>query len=383
MAWRQACSPWLWYRGAILIVCATFARGDDRILTAGAINDLPAKFALDTGAGLPFVAVESKAAAFALTDRGQPGANRAPSLDVVGQAHARSITVFGRKYSDVTFSLIADGSPALVKDFDALIGWPAVRDGVVLLDLGDNTATYTDEPPKVSWGWHTFSIVTADVLVLETGSRTESSRVLVDTGLDDGVHLGATAWTDWLSHHSRDRYALDAAYSPGQGVLVRRQYFSARLKLGGLVLKNVMVSAMTDLDQHLAGTNVDAVIGMAALRHLKMYVEGGRHIARVREAGHANLRQNYNRLGAVFVPKGGDMSALYATVAPGSPAASADIRDGDILVEVDGRSTADYLDHGISFSSLWNRPPGTSCRLIVQRGGQRLKKDIVLASYLD
>jgi S1-C subfamily serine protease len=65
-------------------------------------------------------------------------------------------------------------------------------------------------------------------------------------------------------------------------------------------------------------------------------------------------------------PTGGQDGALVQEVAPGSPAAKAGLRPGDLVVAIDGQSVADYGELGARIRA---HKPGDQVTLKVVRGG--------------
>ena len=72
---------------------------------------------------------------------------------------------------------------------------------------------------------------------------------------------------------------------------------------------------------------------------------------------------------------------MAARVAPGSPAAAGDIRDGDILVKIDGLQPAEYAAR-LRVHSVWEQPAGTAVRLALMREGAEIERRVVLQDFL-
>jgi S1-C subfamily serine protease len=70
---------------------------------------------------------------------------------------------------------------------------------------------------------------------------------------------------------------------------------------------------------------------------------------------------------------------LIAHVIPGTPAALADIRNGDVLVSVDGRPAADWWNDP---NATWNLPPGTKVELNLQRGNAVIHRTVIAQDIL-
>ena len=83
----------------------------------------------------------------------------------------------------------------------------------------------------------------------------------------------------------------------------------------------------------------------------------------------------YNRLGASFGP---DMSAR---VADNSPAAEADIRDGDVLVAINGQTPEAYAATVTGYH-VWEQPAGTTVRLALRREVEIIERRVTLRDFL-
>ena len=72
---------------------------------------------------------------------------------------------------------------------------------------------------------------------------------------------------------------------------------------------------------------------------------------------------------------------MAAKVAPGSPAAGADIDDGDILLKIDSLSPGEYAAR-LREHNVWEQPAGTSVLLTLKRGDAEIERRVVLQDYL-
>ena len=79
---------------------------------------------------------------------------------------------------------------------------------------------------------------------------------------------------------------------------------------------------------------------------------------------------------AVFMPKDLNSTPLLARVVPGSPAASAGIRNGDRLLKVGDLDVTAWRTEG--FPPFWKRPAGTELVLTLARGTEQLKVSVKL-----
>lgn len=67
-------------------------------------------------------------------------------------------------------------------------------------------------------------------------------------------------------------------------------------------------------------------------------------------------------------------------VHPKGPAAAAGLRDGDLVVAVDGARVTELSPRGVRML-ITNHPPGTTVRVTVSRGGEEITADLVLVEH--
>jgi C-terminal processing protease CtpA/Prc len=200
----------------------------------------------------------------------------------------------------------------------------------------------------------------------------------VDTGLDDAVHLGADEWQQWTDTLRSGAYTVEADYIPGQGVSIRHQILAREVQLGPIRLHQVMVSQAGEEQRKAGDIKSHAVIGLAALRELELYIDYPNRTAELRVTSKLKARPAYNRLGAVFVPPSPDSAARAAVVAPGSPAQEAGLRNGDVLLAID----EDRVSELGPLFELWRKPAGTPYVLHVKRGERTLALRVRLRDFL-
>jgi hypothetical protein len=369
------------FRLGCLLVGASIAWADARILLPGTVNDLPVHFAVDTGSGVPFCVPAPSQSRLLLSLGEKVPPEMADQSPFTGKSQPAVLQVLGRRYDGVEFFLLKQTPPGLFQDFDAILGWPAIRGNVLHFNLAQGVAEFAERSaiPKATRPWMRAAIAPdAPVLVLNLGRPEKPYNVLVDTGLDDAVHLGADEWQQWTDTLRSGAYTVEADYIPGQGVSIRHQILAREVQLGPIRLHQVMVSQAGEEQRKAGDIKTHAVIGLAALRELELYIDYPNRTAELRVTSKLKARPAYNRLGAVFVPPSPDSAARAAVVAPGSPAQEAGLRNGDVLLAID----EDRVSELGPLFELWRKPAGTPYVLHVKRGERTLALRVRLRDFL-
>ena len=115
-----------------------------------------------------------------------------------------------------------------------------------------------------------------------------------------------------------------------------QESWAEELCLGRLTIRQVPIRKGDPAVEAMLGHDYEATLGLYALGRLAMVVDAKRHkiYLKTDAAAPPAMDYNYNRLGAVFVPKDPNSNDLVAHVVQGSPAYDAGIRNDDILLRV-------------------------------------------------
>jgi hypothetical protein len=350
------------------------AAGEERILTEGRIKGQPVMFVLDTGASLPLLLTPPAAAKLGITADVPPPAGVEGAHILAGFSKPVPIGLPPAfEPETVALGILAPDPQSLEWDVDAVIGWPALMGNRLLYEPGRNTLFGTRLEVDKS-GWRPFPILDANVLIFDAGGE-KPLPVMVDTGWSGGVMLPPPYWQAWRKQNPGLRHTLITHYSPAFGLVVLEQYLAPRMAIGGAVFTNVMVSEAPSSEAR-GNRESEAVLGLAAFANHALLVDTVAKQVFIRSSGDRPRLPSYNRLGATFLP-----ATMAAKVAPGSPAAGADITDGDVLLKIDGLSPGEYASR-LREHNVWEQPAGTSILLTLRRGNAEIERRVVLQDYL-
>lgn len=351
------------------------AAGEDRILTEGRIKGQPVQFVLDTGVSLPLLLTPPAAAKLGVSvDRPPPAG--------VGGAHM--LAGFSKPVpiglppafepEQAVLGILASDAQGLEWDFDAIIGWPGFAANMLLYEPRQR-ALFGQRLDVDTSGWAAFPIMDSNVLVFDAGGDGKPLPVTVDTGWSGGIQLSSALWKSWRTANPGLRHTLTTHYSPSFGLVVMEQVLAESIAVGTAVFSNVLVSEAPPSDAR-GSLEPEALVGLAAFGNHALLIDGPGRKLFVRPAAAGAQPPSYNRLGATFLP-----GTMAARVAPGSPAAAGDIRDGDILVKIDGLQPAEYAAR-LRVHSVWEQPAGTAVRLALMREGAEIERRVVLQDFL-
>ncbi|MEO6568452.1 MAG: PDZ domain-containing protein [Opitutaceae bacterium] len=368
----------------------------ERIVIDARINGRAARLALDTGTGGPFVVYGTSVLRLGLkvaqTPSGEsPGVETKPTpgrANVVLTAPAM-VELLGRKLPDVQLAFLEFPSEVSSEESeDGLIGWPAIRANLWAFDFSGNAPFIgmADEVTSSGPGWIDFSVRDEDTLSLTFSEEgADYPRLIIDTGNDTGVLLPPEKWREWKTAHPDAPMTIHAGYLPGQGITAKEVAWADEIRVGDLVFHGVPVEE-ADPAYLLQGRGREEIValGLAALKRLFLIVDGRTKVAHAHDLDTPPQPYQHNRVGAEFIPGEGTGDDLVAHVLPGGPAYRSGIRDGDVLVTVNGRPVVGWRQDPARLKKLFNTraPRGTTWQITVRRDGATIPANVVAEDLL-
>ena len=366
-----------WLIGLLALIGPPALAEEHRWATEGSINGRPARLVLDTGVSFPLAMQRRTMPDFELElDAARP---IEPSMEgvVAGFSKAARIALPpAYEAEDAVFAILEDGPEALQWDLDAIIGWPGMSGNRLHYSGTGGIRMSGHEMEVAPSGWAAFAMLDSNVLEFDAGGADAPLPVLIDTGWSGGVQLSPALWQAWRARHTERPHTLISTFSPAFGLVTMEQVLADRIEIGGLVLHNVLVSEAPPSDAR-GSVEPEAVLGLAAFANHELLIDGPARKVRVAPVGAALVKPLYNRLGATFVP-----GTMAARVAPGSPAGAADVRNGDVLLAIDGLAPPDYAAK-LTTHGVWEQPAGIVVTLTLDRAGSRITRRVVLEDFLD
>ncbi len=264
------------------------------------------------------------------------------------------------------------------KGIDGVLSWASLTGNILFLDGEQRQFSAIGAIPEFAREWQQYPIkqgVTG--LIMQTGE----ADILIDTGNDGGVRLKDNAWNSWLLQHKDAPSTLEAYSTPQRAVAVEKVCYAEHFAAGNFELDHTLVGRDNSTD----GSDYDISLGMAALAHLNIIVDGPNKVFYLQQVKDAPAPSAYNHLGAVFVPADINTSEfLTAVVAQGSPAAQAGIRNGDALLRLGDLDVTKWRTTPglLPLSRFWDQPAGTRLSLLIGRNGKATTVDVTLKDFL-
>jgi PDZ domain/Aspartyl protease len=350
---------------AILILGAALIResqavADDRIwLDRAEINKQPMKLVLDSGSTHNFLTPE---ALKRLGLKFIPDATNdlAPAGIWAGDTELCSISFNG--IQDQTTFLVFDLRNA---DMDGGMAWYSLSQTTLKIDATSQRVLFLPEVPRKSFRWCQLPVYTnSGTLDLRIPHDNGSEGILcVDTGFDGGVSLPEPNWSKWRESHRHSATTLKTAFELAEGWQIHIETWAESISFGPLVLTDVPITDEGPEKAKRWGRNYEGTIGVAALKRVDFIVDGRNQVVYFLAKKNPAPPYTHNRLGAIFVATATHTNQAVARVATGSPAFEAGVRDGDVLLDVDGiacTSSQNWL-------SRFNGRAGTKLKLTLER----------------
>ena len=290
---------------------------------------------------------------------------------------------------------------------DGVIGWPALRNGIVRMDASHGKLEFLRAVPNEARHWfrlkmhHSASdeggfawqwrfplgkrvIASPGLLQLDLADANGSRQTLmIDTGDQEwGIKLSPQKWREWKAAHLTQATVLSGCFMADGAVMVHEAGWADEISFGALKLTNVSVAENTLATNHIA------ILSFDALKHLDVIIDGPHGVAYLRPVSRPAQQTALEGPTALFAPRDLRNKELVAHVLPNSAAFASGIRDGDILLKVDGRAVSQWeIDpgdkwranspNGHMFVAATNSSTMSSIALTLRRGGDLYDAQVV------
>ena len=263
---------------------------------------------------------------------------------------------------------------------DGVLGWAKFRDRLFRIDAARRRLVPIASPPRLDDGWQKFRIYReARVLEIELLVDGRMARLLIDTGSEFGLDMPRETWGHWLAAHPEASRTVGSFFTPSIGrPALREVSWAPSFDLGPLRITDLLIEHQPD-EKWKTGSYAGK-IGLAGLERLDCVVDGVRGEVYLRPKRTSSPPPDHNRLGATFHPASFEGKDWIAHVVPGSPAARAGIRDGDVLLSIGAAQISG--NPSPSPSIFFRARAGTRLELTLRRGKETHRAQVTLADLL-
>ena len=264
---------------------------------------------------------------------------------------------------------------------DCILAWSVVTNRIVSIDAMSGGVSFREKVPPVAADWpHLPAVMVYTGLALKIPHENGTSGLLlVDTGIDRGVALPPKAWSEWQKAHPNAPLTLEAEYTPSDGFYICEEAWADSISFGPITLKNVPVQQAGPSNPEILGKQYEGTIGLEALKRMELVVDAPHEVAYWKLHKSTYSSYSYNRLGAVFPADTNQLDNGVARVIKGSPAYTAGVRDGDVLLDADGIKASGWNS---GWLDRFNLPASTKLKLTLDRKGKVFQTTATLTDIL-
>ena len=264
------------------------------------------------------------------------------------------------------------------RDVAGILGYDFLSRVVTKVDYANQTLSFYDADSFS----YTGTGVVLDAPVTSSGSFEPTATVDGKYTGPWNVDLGAGGLSFHYPYAEKngllDRPGIDGLGFGAGGSSPTKKLLFDNIQFAGYTIKDPVISVPQEKGEGaFAAGDLTGNLGNTLFRHFVLYldyaqgkiiVEKGADFGRDFPRDNSGLQAINN--------KDDRLEVLF--VADKTPASRAGFKPGDVIVSINGVD-AEYLDGIVAFNKLLQKKPGTKFAVIVSRGGQEVKLNLILA----
>jgi tetratricopeptide (TPR) repeat protein len=163
---------------------------------------------------------------------------------------------------------------------DGLVGWPEIRDNILIFDSERRMVRSADQLPPETADWLKVKVVPGRWLLLEIPlAEGQKGLMQVDTGSPWAIEVSPGEWKEWKAAYPRARLTWHIGGVLSYGLGISHVAWADEIKLGALTLTDVAVQNMpaaeaADIRSKEPASKAVWAIGMYVLMRMDLIVDG-------------------------------------------------------------------------------------------------------------
>ncbi len=254
----------------VLAGCASHPPDTRVVYSKASVNAHPARIWLDTGSSsTTLFPMGARRLGLKSRDLSEPTA-----LSLDGQTLTAPLPIFRLALG---LRLVAAMKQSSLPD--GVVGWPDIRDNILVFDADRRTIRSVPQLPPETAGWLKLKVVPGDWLFLEiplAGGKTGTAEV--DTGSDLGLEMSPAQMKEWRAAHRKSSLPTSLGGVGSFGVYILHTGWADEINLGPLKLTDVVVQDMpatqaAAIQGSSPGSQAAWSLGMWALNRMDLVVD--------------------------------------------------------------------------------------------------------------